>query len=134
MIRSVSIQKAADAFVYVRGVSGALCVAAPGPMSRGWTAEAARLPGGQLAVRSLGSREVALAWGLARAGTDPDRRRPWLLAAAGADVVDVLGTAWSLRRLKGGWGSAATIVLGSIACATQLAAALVDPAELRVPA
>lgn len=134
MSRSATIQTAADAFVYVRGISGALCIVAPGPMSRGWTAEAAGLPGGQLAVRSLGSREVALAWGLARAGADPDRRRPWLLAAAGADVVDVVGTAWSLRRLERGWGSVATIVLGSIACATQLAAALVGQDDLRVPA
>lgn len=122
------VQRVADGFVFVRGVSGALSVLAPGAMSRGWTAEASGLPGGQLAMRSLGSREVALAWGLARAGDDPDRRRPWLLAAALADAVDVAGTAWSLRKLKGGWGSAATIVLGSIACAVQLAAAAVpDP-------
>ncbi len=122
-LSSGTIQRAADAFVYVRGFSGALCVAAPGPMSRGWTAEASHLPGGQLAVRSLGSREVALAWGLSRAGDHRDQRRPWLIAAAAADAVDVIGTAWSLRRLRGGWGSFATIVLGSVACATQLAAA-----------
>jgi hypothetical protein len=121
------VQQAADAFVYVRGITGALCVAAPGPMSRGWTAEAAHTPGGQLAVRSLGSREVVLAWGLALAGDDPERRRPWLLAAAGADAVDVLGTAWSLRKLRGGWGSVATIALGSVACAVQVAAARPEP-------
>jgi hypothetical protein len=116
------IDQAADAFVYVRGISGALCVVAPGAMSRGWTAEASHLPGGQLAMRSLGSREVALAWGLSQAGGDPARRRPWLLASAVADAVDVAGTLWSRRKLRGGWGSAATIVLGSIACAVQLAA------------
>ena len=127
--RSGTIQKVADAFVYVRGISGALCVVAPGPMSRGWTAEAAHLPGGQLAVRSLGSREVALAWGLSRAGDHPGQRRSWLLAAAAADAVDVVGTAWSLRGLKGGWGSVATIALGSVACVIQLAAAFETTAE-----
>lgn len=95
-------------------------------MTSAWSGAAAALPGGQLAARSIGIREVALAGGLLGAGPALERRRPWLLAASVADAVDVVATAWSLRRLRSGWGSLATLVLGSLACAVQLRAAL-DP-------
>ena len=121
----MTLHQVARAVVALRGVTGAATVVAPRRMTRTWSGPAADLPGGQLAARSVGIREVALAFGLLTARDDRSRQRPWLLAAAAADAVDVAATAWSLRRLRPGWGSIATIVVGSIACATQLGAAFV---------
>lgn len=120
----VSAGRLADTFVAIRGISGAATVLAPRRMTSAWSGAAADLPGGQLAARSIGIREVALAGGLLSAGPAIDRRRPWLLAASAADAVDVAATAWSLRQLRPGWGSVATLVVGALACAVQLRAAL----------
>jgi hypothetical protein len=127
----MSVDHIARAFVAVRAVSGAATVIAPRRMTASWSGAAADLAGGQLAARSVGIREVALACGLLSAGDDKARRRPWLLAASAADAVDVAATAWSLRRLRPGWGSVATIVLGSVACAVQLRSAVSAEVGLR---
>lgn len=119
----LTVDQIARTFVAVRGLSGAAVLVAPRRMTASWSGPAADLPGGQLAARSVGIREVALACGLLAAGEDREQQRPWLLAAAAADAVDVAATAWSLRRLRPRWGSIATIVLGSVACATQLRSA-----------
>jgi len=120
----VNVDQIARAFVAVRGISGAATLLAPQRLTRGWSGPAADLPGGQLAARSIGIREVVLAAGLLTARRERDRQRPWLLAATAADAVDVVATAWSLRRLRPGWGSVATIALGSLACTAQLRSAI----------
>ena len=119
----LSARQMARAVVVVRGVTGAATFLAPRRMTSGWSGEAADLPGGQLAARSVGIREMVLAGGLLAAGSDHERQRPWLVAAAVADFGDVTGTALSLRRLRPKWGSIATITLGSIAFVMQLRAA-----------
>src|SRR5688500_1075224 len=105
---AMTVDRVARALIALRGVTGAATVVAPRRMTSSWSGAAADLAGGQLAARSVGIREVALAVGLLTAGDDRARQRPWLLAAAASDAVDVAATAWSLRRLRPGWGSIAT--------------------------
>ncbi len=112
---------AVQAVGWLRLLTGLALVVAPEMSTRTWTHAAAALPGGRLAARSLGGRELVLAAGMLTAPIED--RRPWLLVAAAADAIDVGATAASLRQLPLGAGALATIVLGSGACAVQLRAA-----------
>jgi hypothetical protein len=78
---------------------GAGLLAAPRLTGGAWLGEPAQHPGGQLAVASLGARDMALGagtlWALG------GRRRaagPWLLAGAGGDLADLAGV---LRHREG---------------------------------
>lgn len=71
---------------------GAGLLAAPARVAQGWIGDdAARAPV-QVAVRALGARDVALSAGALALAGDGAKARPWLLAAAACDCVDLAAT------------------------------------------
>jgi hypothetical protein len=70
---------------------GVALIAAPSKIASGWIGEVADRPGAQVALVSLGARDVGIglggAWALGH-----DDARPWLLAGALADAADLAAT------------------------------------------
>ena len=78
---------------------GAALLAAPRATGTAWLGEPGQEPAAQLAVASLGARDVALGAGVTWAvGGRKRDARPWLLAAAAGDVADLVGV---LRHREG---------------------------------
>ena len=73
------------------GYAAALLVA-PARTSSGWLGEGGDTAGGRIATRALGFRDGMLSAGIAAAALADRPLRPWLLACAAADVVDVTST------------------------------------------
>jgi hypothetical protein len=84
---------------YGRIALGAALLARPGLLSRPWVGPIAESPGGRVALVALGVRDLALGLGSLYALHRGEGERPWLLAAALADVTDAAGTAAALRSL-----------------------------------
>ncbi len=80
---------------------GAGLLALPRATGVAWLGEPAEEPGGQLAVASLGARDLALGagtvWALGGRGRDP---RAWVLAAAVGDLADLVGVLRHRKSLK----------------------------------
>ena len=78
----------------VKGLAGlriayaAGLLAAPGRVASPWIGAAARDAGGAVAVRGLAARDAALSFGILLPGSP----RPWLVACALCDAVDVGAT------------------------------------------
>ena len=101
-----------------RVVIGAALLAAPRATGTAWLGEAAEKPGGQMAVACVGARDLALGAGVTWAlGGRKRDVKPWLLAAAAADLADFAG----VLRYRAGLPSAS--VLGTAALAGGAAAA-----------
>src|SRR3954468_23538272 len=62
-----------------------------------WIGRAAKKPGAQVMIRSQGARDVALGAGALQAVVRDSELRPWMLAHALADVVDLVAT-WAARE------------------------------------
>jgi hypothetical protein len=75
-----------------RVVIGAALLAAPSKAAAGWVGADSRKPRTQLLVSSLGVRDLALGLGTAWALGGAGAARPWLLASAAADLVDLGAT------------------------------------------
>jgi len=71
---------------------GAALIAVPGRVAAAWVGEASERPGTQIALASVGARDVAMGLGAAWAVGRKDGEKPWLLASAGADLVDLVAT------------------------------------------
>jgi hypothetical protein len=71
---------------------GAALIAAPDRAASGWLGEAADRPGTQVAVASLGARDLVLGLGGAVAAERGGSARPWLAGAAVCDLADLAGT------------------------------------------
>jgi hypothetical protein len=67
-------------------------LAAPGRVARPWLGSAAAAPGGTIAVRGLGGRDLLLAAGALAAAASGTSARAWLAACAASDAVDVAAT------------------------------------------
>src|SRR3954449_232076 len=61
-----------------------------------WIGRAAKKPGAQVIIRSQGARDGALGAGALQAVVRDSELRPWMLAHALADVVDLVAT-WAAR-------------------------------------
>lgn len=90
---------------------GAALVAVPARAASGWVGEAARRPGTQVALASVGARDVALGAGAAWAVGGGDGAKPWLLASAASDLVDLLAT----LRHRDALSTSAVIGVGALA-------------------
>lgn len=82
----------ARAIALGRVAIGAALAAVPGRAGAGWIGDVSRRPGAQVALAAVGARDVALGLGTAWAVGGGDGAKPWLLASAGADMVDLLAT------------------------------------------
>jgi hypothetical protein len=67
-------------------------LAAPGRTARPWLGAAPATPGGEVAVRGLGARDLAISAGALAAATRGGQPRWWLAACAASDGVDVVAT------------------------------------------
>src|SRR5689334_25438628 len=70
---------------------GAALIVAPERAASGWIGGAAGRPGTQVAVASLGARDVVLGPGGAVAAQRGGNARPWLGGAALSDLADLAG-------------------------------------------
>lgn len=98
---------------------GAALLLAPGRAGRGWIGEAARSPGGKVALRALGSRDLVLGYGVIHAlDTGDDSLRDWVTLAGLCDLTDAAASVVAFRRLptKGRW-LAVTLAGGAAAAA-----------------
>ena len=75
-----------------RVVIGAALLAAPERLASGWLGSAAQRRPTQLAVMSLGARDIAIGLGTAWAVGGLGPARPWLLSSAAVDLADFVAT------------------------------------------
>jgi hypothetical protein len=107
----------------IKGLAGlriayaAALLAAPGRVASPWIGAAARDAGGAVAVRALAARDAALSLGM----LGPGSPRPWLMACAVCDGVDVGAT---LMADSGPLPPRAKLATALVAGGSGLAAAL----------
>jgi hypothetical protein len=88
-----AVRTASLAYAAGRLAFGAGLVAATARVAGPWLGEDARRPGAtQLAVRGLGGRDLVLAAGLVGAALTGAPLRPWLVACAAGDAIDLAAT------------------------------------------
>ena len=75
--RKVAVGVAALRIVYATGL-----LAAPGRVARTWVGTAADSPGGAIALRGLGARDLVLSAGVAFCAWSGRDARPWLAGCA----------------------------------------------------
>jgi hypothetical protein len=116
----MSIPRAtAGAVLTLRVGYGLALITAPRRLALRWLGPAAEDAPLQVALRSLGVREVILHTGGLLALTRREPIRPWLAASAAGDLTDVLATALGRRRLPRGSTTATLIVGGGAALASM---------------
>jgi hypothetical protein len=120
----VDSRKAATFLAANRVAIGAALAAMPGLTTRGWIGAHAENPGARLMARAAGGRDVGIGAGILLALAWPARRRkrraalrPWLEAAAFADLVDMLATVAARRSLSPAGLALGTGIAGASAAA-----------------
>jgi hypothetical protein len=88
----IDVAKASRLFAAGRLTYGSGLVASPGRFAGIWIGEDASRPATQVAVRALGVRDAAIGAGIVATADDSRRLRPWLVAAAASDLVDLVAT------------------------------------------
>ena len=80
---------------------GLALLAAPGPAAKRWLGDVSEEPGAQVGISGLGGRDLAIGLGTLWAlGGRKRAPRAWLIACAGADAADLIGTLRSRRGLS----------------------------------
>ena len=97
-------------------------LAAPERVASGWLEDDARRPGTKVAIRGLGSRDIALAAGTALAARQGSDVRPWLIGCVACDLSDIAATlaAGDSLGARARWG---TLALAGAAAAFGIALA-----------
>src|SRR4051794_14924780 len=115
---------AARLFGAGRAGIGLLLIWAPSALGRPWIGDVADTPGGQVALRALGIRDLLLGLMAYHVADDPGAGPGMALTCAAADVVD-LGATLAVRRglPPSSWGVAA-LAAGGAATGLALSAAL----------
>ena len=85
--RKVAVGFAALRIVYATGL-----LAAPGRVARAWVGTAADSPGGAIALRGLGARDLVLSAGVAFCAWSGRDARLWLVGCAASDAADLAAT------------------------------------------
>jgi hypothetical protein len=85
--RKVAVGFAALRIGYALGL-----LAAPERVARAWVGSAADSPGGDVALRGLGARDLVLSAGVAAFALSGRDARPWLAACAVSDAADLSAT------------------------------------------
>lgn len=95
-----------------RIATGAALLVAPRRVGVAWLGDAAALPGGQLAIRALGARDVALGAGALAALGDHARLRRWIGAAAACDLTDAAAALATPSTALPDGARSATVAMG----------------------
>jgi hypothetical protein len=117
---------AAVGVAVVRILYGAALAAAPARTTRSWLGRDATSPGGGVALRALGAREVAIHAGAVAAALSGAAVRPWLAASIGGDCSDVLATFGARSGLPEGAAGKTLAVAGGSAALSLAVLAAVD--------
>ncbi|HYI98659.1 MAG TPA: hypothetical protein VEX36_03115 [Thermoleophilaceae bacterium] len=114
----IDVPTASRLFASGRLAYGSGLVASPGRFAGIWIGDDAKRPATQIAVRALGVRDAALGAGIVATADDSRRLRPWLVAAAVSDLVDLVATvgapAGSISD-SARWGTAVVAGISTIA-------------------
>ncbi len=111
------------AFAAARGGFGAALLAAPERVGGGWLGAVAEQPAAQVAIRGIGARDVALSAGALAALAREAGLRPWLLAAVGTDLADVVAAVAARDGLPPRARAGTAILAGAAAVAGAILAA-----------
>ena len=90
-------RQAMQAYAGGRLVLGVGLLTLPAPMLRIWTGRDGDRAGAQVLARAMGARDIGLAAGTLLAPRRGDSAKPWLLAGALSDAVDLVAT-WTARE------------------------------------
>ena len=88
----MSLRSLTIGYAVLRIAYAAALLAAPARTVRPWLGDAAAVPGGAIAVRGLGGRDLALSAGVALAAASGHSARRPLAACAASDAVDLAAT------------------------------------------
>ncbi len=110
------------AFAFARIAFGAGLIGAPEKVGGAWIGDDAARDPVKIAIRGLGARDIALSAGALAFAGDGDRVRPWLLATAACDCVDVAATLAGGERLPEN-ARAGTVALAGVSAVIGLALA-----------
>jgi hypothetical protein len=89
MAKSGAVRRLAGLQGLARAAIGLGLTAAPGAIARGWIGDAVDTPGGSVAVRAMGVRDMCLGLGQWRAARRGEPIKGWLRYGALSDLVDV---------------------------------------------
>lgn len=119
-------RQAAIAVAGLRIVYGAALAAAPARTTRSWLGDDGARPGGRVALRALGAREIVLHAGAIAAALAGAPVRPWLLASVGGDLSDIAATFASGSGLPEGAPVKTLVVAGASAAISVAVLAALD--------
>lgn len=105
---------------------GTALVLAPRFAGSRWIGEGARAPGVAILARALGIRDLALGAGALQALSAGEPVRPWVLAGAASDGVDLVATALAAPSIGARRAVAPMLVAGSAAATALVTADRVD--------
>ncbi len=88
----MSLNRLVTGYSALRIAYAVALLAAPGRTARPWLGAAPATPGGEVAVRGLGARDLAISAGALAAANRGGQTRWWLAACAASDAVDVAAT------------------------------------------
>jgi hypothetical protein len=109
------IRQAAVGVAALRIAYGLALAAAPGRTTRSWLGPDGASPGGAVALRALGAREIAIHAGAVAAALSGAPVRPWLAASIGGDCFDVIATFGAGSGLPDGAAAKTLVVAGGSA-------------------
>ena len=81
----------------IRVAIGSALFIAPRTAATPWVGESAASGGGQMALRGLGARDVALGMGALMTRDDPGANRAWIEAGVAADLADATAAALAAK-------------------------------------
>jgi hypothetical protein len=105
---------------------GAALVVAPAKVTKSWLGDDGARPGGQVALRALGAREIVLHTGAIAAAVSGGDVRPWLAGSIAGDLSDVAATFASGSGLPGGAPVKTAVVAGGSAALSAAVLVLLD--------
>ena len=117
---------AVAAVASLRVAYGAALAIAPGATTRSWLGAAGSMPGGAVALRALGAREIVLHAGAAAAALSGGDARPWLAGSIAGDLSDITATLVSRSGLPSGAAVKTLAVAGGSAAITAAVLAALD--------
>ena len=120
------LRKATLAVAGLRIAYGAALALAPARTTRAWLGTGGAVPGGQVAVRALGAREVVLHGGAVAAALGDAPVAPWLIGSMAGDVCDIAATFAAGDGLPDGAPVKTLVVAGASAALTAAVLAVLD--------
>jgi hypothetical protein len=119
-------RKATLAVAGLRIAYGAALALAPARTTRAWLGSGGAAPGGAVAVRALGAREVVLHGGAVAAALSGDPVAPWLVGSIAGDASDIAATFAGGNGLPDGAPVKTLAVAGASAALTAVVLTALD--------